>query len=268
MFAYIDVLKEDGNLSNSIFSSHLDTVEHEIHGSTVKEQGLILSSSNVITVKGGGILGADDGAGVWLLVNMIDANVPGRYFFFAGEESGGIGSSFAVRTYPNLFKGFDRAVAFDRRGTGDVIVSQCVGDCASPLFGVTLADLLSCETYKFDVTHGVYTDTAEMIGLVPECVNISCGYYNEHSPSESLDLTFLQSLLRKVIELDWDKLPTVRVPKAKRDLSWGSKNTYLDEYDFNSDADIDEVLDLMQLNGVTISDLLTVIKDNNMVDLL
>lgn len=300
MFAYVDVVNLDGAIGTTVFSCHLDTVEHEydyhkteydyslmgaankvtkepLYLGDNKPQGLAISDDGIITVKGGGILGADDGAGVWLLVNMIDAEVPGRYFFFAGEESGGIGSKFAVKNHPDLFKGFKRAIAFDRKGVTDIITEQYVGVCASPQFGVALADALSCDKYPMQPAHGVYTDTAEMIGIIPECVNVSVGYYNEHTESESLDLNYLQALLRKAIALDWEALPTVREPKAPKPKAskWTSKSKvdwsvdYDLDWDYNDkDANIDKIVDEMFLAGITIRDLLEYVQKTGDTDLL
>lgn len=274
MFAMVDVLTADNQtLPTTLFSSHLDTVEHRKDGHNV----LTISGKGIMTVLGGGILGADDGAGLWLMVNMIDNHVTGRYMFFAGEESGGIGSKYAVDTHPELFNGFNRAIAFDRRGNKDVIVSQCVGDCASPQFGIALADALSCSDYPFDVADGVYTDTAEMIGIIPECVNVSCGYMNEHGATESLDVTFLYALLNKVINLDWESLPTHRNPVApvRKVKSW--KSTYNDRYDYldnvynsqlKENDDIEEIIDSMYMAGITMSDLLAYIRKTGDTDLL
>lgn len=285
MFAHVDVLRADGTMPETAFSCHLDTVEHK-HADPLtvnKPNGLVITN-DIITVKGGGVLGADDGAGIWLLVNMIDSAVPGRYFFFAGEESGGIGSKFAIKHHANLFEGFKRAIAFDRKGLGDVIVSQYVGDCCSPQFGIALADALTCDTYPFGVADGVYTDTAEMIGIIPECVNVSCGYFNEHSKQESLDVKFLTSLLKKITALDWDALPTVRNPKAplpKPASKWlgggkyyDDKYAYLDDFDYYNqnyserDGAIDEIVDKMYLAGITINDLVNYVKETGDINLL
>lgn len=275
MFAMVDVVVDKNHPSRTIFSSHLDSVEYDVAGYNV----LNVSKDGIMTVQGGGILGADDGAGVWLMIKMMDKNVAGRYMFFAGEESGGIGSKFAVANYPELFSDIDRAIAFDRRGNKDVIVSQYVGTCASPQFGIALADALSCDEYPFDVADGVYTDTAEMIGIVPECVNVSCGYLNEHSQKESLDLVFLFSLLDKLIKLDWGSLPTKRVPMAPKSRT-KSVNKFADfdwDFDFDLpnkksdaayDVDLEEFIDGMYMAGITVSDLVAYIKKTGDTDLL
>ena len=73
--------------STCMFTSHLDTatqantiVNHVIDG-------------DIIRTDGQSILGADDKAGVTIMLYMIEHNVTGLYYFFVGEEVGGIGSS-------------------------------------------------------------------------------------------------------------------------------------------------------------------------------
>ena len=39
------------------------------------------------------------------------------------------------------------------------------------------------EIWKTD-TGGSFTDTANYTDIIPECTNLSCGYYNAHTQSE------------------------------------------------------------------------------------
>lgn len=126
--------------SRTMFTAHTDTV-HRVDGPT----------TNSVIVDGqfwradGDALGADDGAGVALLVHMIHSDVPGYYVFFRGEEAGGIGSKWLAENMPDLCGEFDRAVAFDRAGYSDVITKQAGGRCCSDEFADALAGALTTE---------------------------------------------------------------------------------------------------------------------------
>jgi hypothetical protein len=72
----------------------------------------------------------------------------------------------------------------------------------------------------------VYTDTAEFIEVIPECTNISVGYYSEHSDKESLDILHFQALADRVAKIDWDSLPTDRDPTVVDVLDWGGWGVY------------------------------------------
>lgn len=205
-----------GAMPTTLFTCHIDTCHHSDTPATHQipvydnNSGLVTCSS---TQKD--CLGADDGAGIWLLFEMIRANVPGVYAFFRGEERGGIGSKHAARTQPEFFKQFQRAVAFDRRGTADVITHQGHGRCCSDEFAEALAAELNGKGDQFfylPSDRGVYTDTAELTDLIGECTNISCGYYHEHSNKETLDLVHLFALRDACLKVDWENLPTTRQP--------------------------------------------------------
>jgi hypothetical protein len=194
----------------TLFTSHVDTVHRE-------------DGTNYFNISGGvmhakdDVLGADDAAGLAILLNMIDNDIPGYYIFFQGEEKGGIGSSWLADNRPELLNKFNIAVAFDRRSTYSIITEQMCTVTASNIFAEALATELNAADDSFmyvpDNT-GIYTDTAEFEHIIPECTNISVGYLNEHSSSESLDLTHLKKLAKAVLKVDWDNLPIGRDPLA------------------------------------------------------
>lgn len=204
----------------TLFVAHTDTV-HKRQGfqRVMYDQGTQTFSTN------GECLGADDGAGILVLLHLIKNNVPGYYIFTRAEEKGGQGAKYLVDHHADLLYDFDRAIAFDRKGTSSVITYQGWGRCCSDLFADTLSDYLSSDflMYAPDDT-GVYTDTAEFVDIIPECTNISVGYSNEHRPHETLDAAHLFDLLDQVVTLPWDALPVSRDPL---DVDQGD---YLDDW--------------------------------------
>ena len=227
--------------SKTLFSCHTDTVHAPSDDRATMNNHVLYDANIGVAYKDSTDptpLGADDGAGWWLMLEMIDAGVPGHYFFHVGEERGGIGSKGMADLHPMMLKRFDRAIAFDRRGTTSVITEQgWSGQCASDTFAQALADRLNetdPEAFAFapDPT-GIYTDTAEYAELIPECTNISCGYDHEHSSAETLDVDFLVRLRDACCTIDWETLPVERDPTVKQVLTWTrSKVTKL----FPSDA--------------------------------
>lgn len=199
----------------TLFVAHVDTVHHEEgKNHIVKEttkKGYFWRAST------GSCLGADDGAGVAMLMHMIHAGVAGYYIFTQGEECGGIGARHLAKYHPDLLDNFDRAIAFDRRGIDSVITHQGRGRCCSDGFGEALAGALNDAhprlMYLPDNT-GIYTDTAEFTDNIPECTNISVGYYSEHGDREYLDMYHFEMLSMAVLKVNWDNLPTERDPKV------------------------------------------------------
>lgn len=160
-------------------------------------------------------LGADDAAGVFIMTEMIQAGVPGRYVFHFGEEVGGLGSSDLARCYADWLMECQYAIAFDRRGTTDVITHQGRGRCASDTFALALAKLLNTgnKTFRYAPSNlGVYTDTAEYMGLIPECTNISVGYAHEHTEHESVNVQHILALVEVMKRIDVSALPVERDP--------------------------------------------------------
>jgi len=232
---HVDARKGEHN--RTLFVAHVDTV-HKVTG-----PNKIRKTHTTWHAHADAPLGADDGAGCAMLMHLLCSNVPGYYIFTQGEEVGGIGASALADKKADLLSQFDRAIAFDRRGIDSVITHQGWGRCCSDAFADALCDALSADEtlmYSPDDT-GVYTDTAEFVDIIPECTNISVGYYSEHTSKESLDILHLQALAARCILIDWDSLPTDRDPTV-RESKWDmygaykslqestSVNTYNDAY--------------------------------------
>lgn len=189
--------------SRTIFACHLDTanstfgpVVHVIDGDIIKTNGKT-------------ILGADDKAGVTVLLYLIHNRIPGTYYFFVGEECGCIGSKAAAKD--GNFENYDRIISFDRRNVCSIITYQQGSRCCSNDFAMALS-----EQYKKlglnlnpDDT-GLVTDSAQFTNLISECTNISVGYYSEHTHNERQDIGFLTRLCEASIQINWELLPSVR----------------------------------------------------------
>jgi hypothetical protein len=210
------------NSSNrTLFVAHVDTVHRKEGPNKIKQ-------TNTHWYADGAALGADDGAGVAMLMHLMYAGVPAYYIFTQGEECGGIGATWLAKHWGDGLAKFDRAIAFDRRGIDSVITHQGRGRCCSDAFADALSDALNADLtlmYLPDST-GVYTDTAEFIEVIPECTNISVGYYSEHSDKESLDILHFQALADRVALIDWDSLPTDRDPTVVEVMDWGRWGGY------------------------------------------
>ena len=102
--------------SDVMFTSHLDTATKAL--SDVKH----VFEGDIIKTDGTSILGADDKAGVTVMLYMIENNIPGLYYFFLGEEVGCIGSKKLAGSHKKKkIKGINKVISFDRRGTNSVI---------------------------------------------------------------------------------------------------------------------------------------------------
>ena len=141
---------------------------------------------------------------------MIRAGKPGLYVFHRGEEIGLVGSGYIADHTPELIEGIDIAIALDRKGTKDVITYQQGSRCCSEAFADSLSEGLGMD-YR-PSPYGVWTDTASYMWMVPECTNISVGYYGQHSRGEIQDLEHIAALRDALINLDLSKLVVARDP--------------------------------------------------------
>ena len=216
---------------STMFTCHLDTASKDFVN--VKHT----FKDNYIQSDGTTILGADDKAGMTVLLYMINQKVPGLYYFFIGEEVGCIGSSALSAEFEE--KNITKVVSFDRRGTHSIITEQWMGRCCSNQFALAL----SKEFSKADETlqlvpddTGVLTDSAQFIDIVNECTNISVGYYSEHTKNEKQDIEYLVKLCKACVKVDWESLPIIRnTPDDFEDLDL--------DLDLDFDLELEEFLD-------------------------
>lgn len=189
-----------------LWSSHTDTVHSQGGKQLLRvSNGLIMQADSQSNC-----LGADCTAGIWLMMEMIRANRPGLYIFHRAEEVGGKGSTFIADHRADILAGIEYAVAFDRRDTTSIITHQWGGRCCSEAFAASLSKALGMG-HEADDT-GSFTDTANYIGLIGECSNLSVGYMNEHTKRETLDFNYLQELREALLRLDVSSLVAERAP--------------------------------------------------------
>lgn len=213
--SYGNVLVQIGTQPTTLFSAHTDTV-HSCEGL----QTVLLDAFRgevFVAEPRRNCLGADDTTGCWLLMQLIRAGKPGLYIFHRDEEVGGQGSRFIASENPERLTGIQRAIAFDRQGFNEVITAQAGQRCCSDAFARALASALQPLAF-YPSDRGVFTDTAHYVGLIPECTNLSVGYFQQHTGGETQNLRFAAMLAYQVQQVDFERLPTVRTPRrpAKR----------------------------------------------------
>ena len=225
---------EFGNLfiqigeSDVMFTSHLDTAT----SANTKVNHVFVDK--YIKTDGTSILGADDKAGVTIMLHMIEKNIPGLYYFFLGEEVGCVGSrKVAAKQKTEKIEGINKVISFDRRGTDSVITFQSSQRCCSDVFGEALSKQLNLAddsfSYKNDPT-GILTDSVQFIKIYSECTNISVGYRSEHTFSEQQDIEHLTKLAEACLLVDWNGLPVDRDPSKTEYKSYGGGYGW-DEWD-------------------------------------
>ena len=185
----------------TLFACHLDTVHRTTGNQRVRQRR---GQPGILYSPDGECLGADDGAGLWLMLQLIAADVPGTYVFHLHEEAGCRGSRWLAKQHPAWLVGFDRAIGFDRPGTRDVVTHFGGLRGCSTTFAETLSTALSANLDGYTLTPcdaGGLTDVRHYIGLIPECTNLSVGYHRQHGPHEWLDTRYLIELRAALIRV-------------------------------------------------------------------
>lgn len=195
-----------------MFCGHLDTycreykrVWHVIDGDIIKTNGTTT-------------LGGDDKAGITIMIKMMEANIPGLYYFFRGEEgvtspTGTWGSKQALKSRKEYFANIKKCIAFDRKGTSSIISEQMYTQCCSDEFVKALESEFKKNglEYKDDPT-GMWCDSGVFMETIPECTNISVGYKSEHTFFEEQNIAHLEKLVEAALKIDWESLPVKRDP--------------------------------------------------------
>ena len=209
-----------------MFTSHLDTADREQKPTNLfRANGRVDESGHTfrliktgqgdehIYTDGSTILGADDKAGISVMLYMMASGVPGLYYFFIGEERGGIGSNALSGIYDQVdyLAEIRQCVSFDRRRTTSVITHQLGRQCCSNSYGQALCNELNKSGLSLSLdTTGVYTDSASFMDDIAECTNISVGYYNEHRGTEMQNISYLKRLAEASVKVNWNSLPISR----------------------------------------------------------
>lgn len=197
--------------SETMFTSHLDTADRKQLPVTIYSTQK--DGDEIFVTDGTSILGADDKSGVSVMLYMMAHNIPGIYYFFIGEERGGIGSNQVASKFESFehLKGVKRCVSFDRRNYYSIITQQLGRQCCSDEFATALAKELNKSGMKISLDPtGIYTDSASFIDEIPECTNISVGYFKEHTVEEHQNISFLERLSKACLSVNWESLPTVK----------------------------------------------------------
>jgi tripeptide aminopeptidase len=183
-------------------TAHVDTRRIEGVPIQLVQTGDVIANAN-------GILGADDRAGIYALYTLLDrqqaqGGAMPVVLFTNGEERGGIGARafiedgyVAEAPYLKLF------IGLDRKGANEfVYYSAYLPD--------EVRDLV--ERHGMVEAIGSFSDVMLLTEAteIPH-VNVSVGYMREHTPSETLNTTWLQAQIDRVQAMLNDEIPDTRV---------------------------------------------------------
>ncbi len=137
-------------------------------------------------------LGADDRAGVILILSILSEGYRPHLIFTTGEEHGGIGANKLVKDYNEVPFNIDFMIELDRCGSEDAVFYNCMNH--------SFIDYIC--SFGFTFEEGSFTDIC-ILGRNWNiaAVNLSVGYYNEHTKAEYWDLFEADDIITKVIKI-------------------------------------------------------------------
>lgn len=207
-----------GEKPRTLFTAHMDCVHNDEDVLWEIDDKGIMSLQKDCKQRA---LGADDKAGIAILLHMMNYDVEALYLFTVKEEVGCVGAKHAAKNCP---KYINQAICFDRKANTSIITSMFNGDCCSKEFTASLiAQFDKQEVFFMDDPTGSTTDTAQFIDSTLNHTNISAGYLNEHTKLETVDTIFLQKLMEAATCIEWDKLSDVKRPKKVVHDYWANK---------------------------------------------
>ena len=162
--------------------AHMDTVHKYSPTICKSEDGAIWMAPEGI--------GGDDRAGIWIILNALE-KFDCHVLFTQGEEVGGIGASAFRKSghYPKV----NFLIQVDRRGFEDAVFYDCGNE-----------DFISfvCDTTLYKESIGSFSDISILAPWLDRAaVNLSAGYYNEHTKYEYVDLRDMDDTLQAVCSL-------------------------------------------------------------------
>jgi hypothetical protein len=207
-YGYVDVVCTDdyliaeGDIPIGLVA-HCDTVF-----TLPPEEWFYDSKRNVLWSPDGA--GFDDRAGVFAIIKILTLGYRPSIIFTNGEEIGGVGSFALVDTYKEIpFRVKPKfLIQFDRMGNNDCVFY----DCLNREF------IKDIKKYGFQFKSGTFSDISILGPFWEICaVNLSIGYYDEHTTVERLFIDETYHTIEKAINIieDIDKFPYYKYLKSK-----------------------------------------------------
>ena len=164
--------------------AHMDTVHKHTPREIKYINGFVSSPEGI---------GGDDRCGIYMILEIIKKHNC-HVLFVEDEEIGCVGSSKFTKTNlcNELKNTFNYIIELDRHGEKDAVFYECANK--------EFTDFITQKYWQEKV--GSYSDIAELSPAL-ECasVNLSCGYFNEHSSKETVSLEIMENNIKQVCSL-------------------------------------------------------------------
>ena len=194
--------------------AHMDTVAPR------QPRHIIYNEEEDILYNPEGILGGDDRCGVYAILKLLEKHRP-HVLFTEDEEIGGLGAVQAVETLAKPDVKY--IIEFDRQGKNDCVFYNC----GNQKF------IRYVKKFGFKEKQGTFSDIF-VLGSAWDIasVNLSCGYYKEHTPKEHIVFRQLEKTISKADKMlnAVDKAHSFDYQDKEKSLNVVKQLKYLNTY--------------------------------------
>lgn len=186
-----------GKGATIMLSAHMDTVKAVVAEREVKESNGILTSSV-------GALGADDRAGIAIILTVLrniqklssfNGNI--KIAFSREEEAGCIG---ADKIDKDWYSDVDLAIVVDRKGNRDIVVGCGMAFCSDSV-GFFMEDVAKLIEQDWSCVEGGISDAMSFAQNNINSINLSAGYMNEHTDREFVCIADMKDTIRLIMQV-------------------------------------------------------------------
>ena len=190
-----DYIVAEGNIPIAL-AAHMDTVFAD------GERDVFYDPKHSVVWSPDG-LGADDRAGIFAIISIIKDGFRPHIILTTDEESGCLGAE-KLSKLPMPFKELKYIIELDRRGINDCVFYDCYNE----------KFIEYIESFGFVENWGTFSDISTICPAWDACgVNLSIGYFNEHSHVETLHIGYMFNTIEKVKKML--AVPTAEIPNFK-----------------------------------------------------
>ena len=174
-----------------LLSAHMDTVMKEEDRKMVKyifpdDTGLIVN---------GNIIGGDDKCGIFIALRILLSHLKANFIFSKDEEIGCMGIQALIEDVGIQNKIKNNCLyclVLDRNGNSDIICFN--NDYGTEEFEQALVQVSLNYGLEYKPATGLYSD-ADFISDLISTANLSVGYFNAHTKSETVELLSVENAL-------------------------------------------------------------------------
>lgn len=188
--------------------AHTDTVHKELPVDILHNHRMLWSPQGI---------GGDCRAGCYALLKIAEKGFRPHLLFTAQEEVGCLGAKKFVEDYQEFDGDLKYFIEIDRRGSKDCVFYNCDNKKFEEYV----------KTFGFETAKGSCSDISKLAPhFKVSAVNLSAGYFSEHTKNEYIRFDYLLNTIKKVISMLKDEPNVEKFEYIAKTYSYSSYSGY------------------------------------------